>query len=184
MKRSQHKPGDRATADSSHAAQADQLLHEVVGLTPPRLPRADGIAVGIFDGVGSDDVALVSIPALGLTRIAARTISPLNPAQIGQQLALAFEAGDPLKPIVLGVMLPALGATTASESETDSDTDDADILVDGERVVFTAEHEIELRCGDAAIVLSSDGRIQLRGTYITSHASATQRIIGGSVNIN
>ncbi len=59
-----------------------------------------------------------------------------------------------------------------------------EILVDGERVVFQAEHEIELRCGDAAIILSCDGRIELRGTYITSKASATQRILGGSVNIN
>jgi uncharacterized protein (DUF2345 family) len=60
----------------------------------------------------------------------------------------------------------------------------AEVRVDGERVVLQAEHEIELRCGEAAIVLSADGRITLRGTYITSHASATQRILGGSVNVN
>ncbi len=56
--------------------------------------------------------------------------------------------------------------------------------MDGERVVLRAEHEIELRCGEAALILNADGRIQLRGTYITSHASATQRILGGSVNVN
>lgn len=60
----------------------------------------------------------------------------------------------------------------------------AEALIDGERVVLNAQHEIELRCGDAAIVLSADGRIEFRGTYITSQASATQRILGGSVNIN
>jgi hypothetical protein len=56
--------------------------------------------------------------------------------------------------------------------------------VDGQRHVVEAAQEIELRCGEAAIVLFADGRIQLRGTYITSHASATQRLVGGSVHLN
>jgi len=78
-------------------------------------------------------------------------------------------------PLILGAMLTASAAPPPS---------DADVMVDGERVVLTAVREIELRCGDAALILSADGRIQMRGTYITSHASATQRILGGSVNIN
>jgi len=59
-----------------------------------------------------------------------------------------------------------------------------DVRVDGQSVSVKAQNEIELRCGQAAIVLTADGRITLRGTYITSHASATQRILGGSVNLN
>ncbi|NIA00890.1 hypothetical protein F2P46_35105 [Massilia sp. CCM 8734] len=131
--------------------------------------------MGTFDGIGADGGALVSIATFGLSRIRARSISPLDPSNIGQALALGFEGGDPMQPIILGLMLgaPAVPAPTP-----------ADVLLDGERVVLTAEHEIELRCGDAALILSADGRIQLRGTYITSHASATQRILGGSVNIN
>ncbi|WP_229417946.1 hypothetical protein [Pseudoduganella buxea] len=76
---------------------------------------------------------------------------------------------------MLGVMLtPAPAAAPLA----------ADVLLDGERVVLEAAHEIELRCGEAALILSADGRIELRGTYITSQASATQRILGGSVNVN
>jgi hypothetical protein len=58
------------------------------------------------------------------------------------------------------------------------------LTADGQRHVVEAAQEIELRCGEAAIVLTADGRIQLRGTYITSHASATQRLVGGSVHVN
>jgi len=57
-------------------------------------------------------------------------------------------------------------------------------IADGERVLIEAENEIELRCGEAAIILTKDGRILLRGAYISSHASATQRIRGGSIQIN
>ncbi|MES2261898.1 MAG: DUF6484 domain-containing protein [Pseudomonadota bacterium] len=159
---------------SAAATPSEQLLHDVIVQTPPRQARADGIAIGTFDGIAADGAVLVSIPALGLSRIVARSISPLDPAQVGQALALGFEAGDPQRPIVLGVMLSAPVCAPAV----------TDVLVDGERVVLSAEHEIELRCGEAAIVLSADGRIQLRGTYITSQASATQRILGGSVNVN
>lgn len=88
-------------------------------------------------------------------------------------LALGFEGNDPGRPIVLGPLMskPAEPASL-------------DALIDGQRVTLQGEREIELRCGEAAIILSADGRIILRGTYITSHASATQRILGGSVNVN
>lgn len=155
--------------------QPNGLLHDVIVQTPQRPARADGIAIGTFDGIGPDGLALVSIPTFGLSRIYARSISPLDPSKIGQALALGFEGGDPMQPIVLGLMLAAAPVSPLAP---------ADVLLDGERVVLTAEHEIELRCGEAALILHSDGRIQLRGTYITSQASATQRILGGSVHVN
>ncbi|NHZ93413.1 hypothetical protein F2P45_31050 [Massilia sp. CCM 8733] len=159
----------------TESAQPEGLLHDVIVQTPQRPARADGIAVGTFDGIGADGSALVSIATFGLSRIRARSISPLDPSNIGQALALGFEGGDPMQPIILGLMLATPAATAPAPT---------DVLLDGERVVLNAEHEIELRCGEAALILSADGRIQLRGTYITSHASATQRILGGSVNIN
>lgn len=170
----QGKP-DSASMPTIELASAEQLLRDVITQTPPRPAHADGIAVGIFEGTGEDGSTLVSIATFGLSRIPARSISPLHPSQIGQALALGFEAGDPLRPIVLGVMLATPAAPARAPDE---------LLLDGERVTLTAQHEIELRCGEAALILSADGRIQLRGTYITSQASATQRILGGSVNVN
>ncbi|MFB9245440.1 hypothetical protein IV454_31470 [Massilia antarctica] len=156
-------------------APAAQLLHDVIVQTAQLPARADGIAVGRFDAIGDDGVALVSIPAFGLSRIAARTLSALDPAQIGQSVALGFESGDPRRPLILGFMLAPQAPPAQASTH---------VVLDGERVVLSAEHEIELRCGEAALVLSADGRIQLRGTYITSQASATQRILGGSVHVN
>lgn len=169
-------------ADTTPDTSPDRLLLDVVGQTPARPGRADGIAIGVFDSVAGDGSPIVSIQALGLSRIAARSLVTLDPALVGQLLALGFEGGDPLKPIVLGMMLDP--DAPPLEDEQVDDHEPMDVLVDGERIVLTAAHEIEFRCGEAAIVLSADGRIQLRGTYITSQASATQRILGGSVNIN
>lgn len=168
---SMNSPG---VSETKNAEPDEQLLRDVVFQTAPRPVRAEGIALGIFEGYAGDGVVLVSIEAFGLTRIPARSITSLDPEHIGQTLALGFEGGDPMRPIVLG---PMLAQAVAPAVQTTA-------LIDGERLVLSAEREIELRCGDAALILSADGRIQLRGTYITSHASATQRILGGSVNIN
>ncbi len=156
------------------APASDTLLNDVLIQTPQRPTRADGIAVGTFDGHDIDGTALVSIPAFGVSGVRARIVTPIEQAEIGQAVALAFELADPRYPIILGLML-----TPSSPSKNASQ-----VSIDGERVVLTGEREIELRCGEAAIILSADGRIELRGTYITSQASATQRILGGSVNIN
>jgi hypothetical protein len=172
--------GDAHTTDAT--SPPDQLLQDVVGQTPTQLPRVAGIAVGTFDGLAEDGSVFVSIASLNLSRIRARSIAPVLSATLGDALAIGFEGNDPHKPIVLGVMLEA--PFTPIKPEQQSASAQVDVMVDGERVVLKAEHEIELRCGEAAIVLTADGRIQLRGTYITSHASATQRILGGSVNIN
>jgi hypothetical protein len=90
-------------------------------------------------------------------------------------VALGFEAGEPYRPIILGFMMGP--STQATEKPIEA-------RLDQKRVVLTAEQEIELRCGEAAIILNADGRVTIRGTYVTSQASATQRILGGSVNLN
>jgi hypothetical protein len=58
------------------------------------------------------------------------------------------------------------------------------VKVDGERLVFTGEKEIVLRCGEASITLTRAGKILLRGAYIVSRSTGVNRIKGGVVHIN
>jgi hypothetical protein len=57
-------------------------------------------------------------------------------------------------------------------------------FVDGKRVVIDAGDEIVLRCGKASITLRRNGRIVIRGSYIETRSQGTNRIRGGSVQIN
>lgn len=186
---SQQLTNQSAYAPPTSTEIEEGLLHKVVAGTPSEsdartLPRyANGIATGHLAGIGDDGSPLVNITAWGLRSIPARTLAPVEAARIGEAVALGFESGDPLRPIILGFMLAPSAMQTPPVIERGPELA-MDALIDGERVVLHAEHEIELRCGDAALILSADGRIQLRGTYITSYASATQRILGGSVNVN
>lgn len=59
-----------------------------------------------------------------------------------------------------------------------------EVVVDGERVQIEGTEEIVLRCGKASITLRSNGRLIIRGAYIETRASGTNRIKGGAVLIN
>lgn len=58
------------------------------------------------------------------------------------------------------------------------------IAVDGERIVISAERELELRCGEACLTLSADGCVRIKGKGILNHAREVNRIRGGQVRIN
>lgn len=84
---------------------------------------------------------------------------------------LFLEGGDPLRPVVMGLVheqLPAPGT----------------LVLDMERIVLQGHAEVQLRCGDASVTMRADGRILLKGTELVSKASATNKIRGASVQIN
>ena len=59
-----------------------------------------------------------------------------------------------------------------------------DITVDGERIVFDAKKEIELRCGKSSLIMKNDGKIVIKGTQLVSRASGVNKIKGAAVKIN
>jgi uncharacterized protein involved in type VI secretion and phage assembly len=104
--------------------------------------------------------------------VPARSLAALDYAAIGAEVALLFEDGDPRRPLIVGRIVEPSEPTAL-------------VLVrDGTRVQVTAQERLELRVGKASLVMEKDGRITIRGSYVTSHASATNRIRGGSVNLN
>jgi Domain of unknown function (DUF6484) len=181
---SSHAP-ERSKARLRKATSAHNALDRVVSqsLLPAR--HADGIAIGVLHSLADPGGARICLATLlGAATVHARSLVPLMAAHLGAQVAVGFEGGDTQRPIILGLMLAQPPEAPLTLAKGNTATQPSEAVVDGQRVVLRAEHEIELRCGEAAIVLSADGHIQLRGTYITSHASATQRILGGSVNVN
>jgi hypothetical protein len=47
-----------------------------------------------------------------------------------------------------------------------------------------AKQELILSCGESSIRMTADGVIEMRGNYISSDATALQRLRGGSVQVN
>ncbi|WP_175824227.1 DUF6484 domain-containing protein [Burkholderia sp. BCC0419] len=133
-----------------------------------------GVVLARIRGTREDGRVQISFLSADLPDAWAQCLSPLDESSTDRTCAVQFVGGDTTQPIVMGLLLES----------TSSDNDDVATAMAGERVVIEAQQEIELRCGDARILLTRDGIVQIRGTYVTSHASATQRIRGGSVQLN
>ncbi len=161
MTHSENAPGAPAPIDHAVAAgaSATPILGTFRGLD------ADGRAVVAIDDDGTEFIAVVAAPcpegALGAAR--------------GRQVVLLFERGDPRRPVIVG-WVQELPAADPPERRY--------VRVDGRVLVLEGQQEVELRCGEASILLHRDGRIELRGRTILSEAREMQRIRGAAVRIN
>jgi hypothetical protein len=148
--------------------------------------RLHGVVLGTLVDLDESNVPVVDFPTNSAGRhLQARSIITLSPKDVGREVALMFEAGDPLRPLVMGVIqhpderLPAFPGVISSESQSP-----LEVQVDGERIVLTGKTEVVLRCGKASITLTRAGKVIIRGAYLLSRSSGVNRIKGGSVQIN
>jgi hypothetical protein len=136
--------------------------------------RIDGVVIGIFLGFDDATSPLVVFPGNPEeTALPARSLAGLTSDMVGSEVALLFQEGDPAKPLIVGRIVEPARKTAAPQ-----------VVRDGERIRITGEERIELRCGKSTILMEKDGRITIRGTYVTSQASAVNRIRGGSIDLN
>lgn len=149
---------------------------KVLSLSPARLQDPPG---GVLIGrvMGYEEGSLtVDVPRHGIAR--ARLAIRLAEAKAHEAAATRAEAvlvlqdGDPARPIVLGLIEQGF-ADAATEAR-----------VDGRRVEIEGKDEVVLRCGEATITLRANGKVVIRGAYVETRSSGTNRIKGGSVQIN
>ncbi|MHC2300752.1 DUF6484 domain-containing protein [Rhizobium mongolense] len=135
--------------------------------------RIEGVVIGALLGFDAGTPLVVFPGNPRETAMPARSLADLTSAMIGTEVALLFEGGDATRPLIVGRIVEPVRRSSMPN-----------VVRDGERVRITGEERIELRCGKATIIMEKDGHITIRGTYVTSHASAANRIRGGSVNLN
>jgi len=136
-----------------------------------------GVLIG-FDGSGRPLVAFSNNPQP--TAIPASFSLPLGHDHdiVGRKVALIFVDGDIGQPMIIGLVNDSIKEQKSRSSiEVFVDEDD-------DSLILTAKRQVTLKCGDASITLTKDGKILVRGKYISSRASGMQTIKGGSVQIN
>lgn len=172
-----------STTTSEHeetpSADLGQLLAASVTNDGARNPNViSGVVIGELADFSASGEPLVQFPENPSSEpTTARTTIKLSSSDIGCQVVLMFERGDANHPIVVGRLENATSVQPPLPGPWEAD-------VDEERVVLSAKREIELRCGKASIILTKAGKILLRGAYVLSRSSGTNRIKGASVQIN
>lgn len=144
--------------------------------TRTRQPATTGVVIGFIAHMNDQGLPCVAIPGSAEEALPARSLCAIGGEHRGQQCALLFENGDPRAPLILGLLQhPVLSLQ--------GDIDQALHSADGE-LHLHARHAIELHCGEASFRMSADGRIELRGSTLVSHATGLNRIRGASVKLN
>lgn len=136
--------------------------------------KVDGVVIGLLLGF-QDDRPLVVFPGNEKDHaITARSLARLSSADVGAEVALLFEDGARDRPLIVGrIVEPVREAAKAPV-----------VVADGDMLRLSATQKIELRVGKASIVMEADGHITIRGTDLVSHAARSNRIRGGSINLN
>jgi hypothetical protein len=141
--------------------------------------KIDGVSIGLLLSINDAGEPLVAFPGNPLeTAVPARSTAQLNKEDVGNEIALLFEGGNPLQPLVIG-KIHRPDRTAAA-----TDTEPVSVEMDGEHITLSAKQTITLKCGKASITLTKAGKIILRGAYLLSRSSGVNRIKGGSVQIN
>ncbi len=142
--------------------------------------RQNGIVLGNLIGFENDVPLVVFNENPDEVAQSARSVCLLQSEDVGAEIAISFENGNLRSPIILGKIAQRAQAIF-------QDPGSPEVILDNappQTLELTAERELTLRCGKASITLTKEGKIILRGTYISSRSSGPNRIKGGSVHLN
>lgn len=159
-------------------ATRSQKRSTVVPFEPAAAPALPAVCIGHVVGFDAEHGPAVDFPGNQGGPTAARLLVALDAEALAaaaagrRACALLFERGDVRLPLIVGLVEPGPAAPSRAAR------------VDGKKVVLTGEEEVELRCGEASISLKKNGRLVIRGAYVETRAKGTNRIKGGSVQIN
>lgn len=150
---------------------------------------SEGLRIGRIVSV-ADNRFIVDYPENSLGPIAARITSSAksritgNGCPAGKEVLLAFENNDPAQPIIVDTMYSLLDEIAEATTVEPEAAIPNEATIDGKRITFDAQEEIELKCGKASIVLTSAGKVIIKGAYLLSQSSGENKIRGASVGIN
>ena len=109
---------------------------------------------------------------------------PLGVSDIGREVVLSFERGDLARPLIVGCLWkPSVPVEAASMKQKPSDLV-ATSETESDELVLTAGKRIVLRCGEASLTLTEEGKVLIQGAYVSSRSTGAHRIKGASVQIN
>jgi hypothetical protein len=130
-----------------------------------------GVSVAKFAGFDAEGRFRVELTDGDEPMCALSTVG-LTSEDAGADVVVAYEQGSGGRLIIIGrVRTRAAAPATA-------------LTIDGERLVVRAERELELRCGDASIVLTSAGKVLIKGNFVLTRSRGANKIKGAYVDIN
>jgi len=136
--------------------------------------RLPSVLLGRIVMMGKSGQTLVDFPGNTSGQLVlARSLVPIKPTDAGREVALTFEDGDTLKPIIAGLLQASQPTPVPRE-----------LRLDDESLRLSAKKEVVIQCGKASITLTSAGKVLIQGEYVLSRSTGVNKIRGGSIQLN
>ena len=158
----------------------------VVEVADAPATSAQSVCVGQLTGMTALGEPLVDFAGNAEGPIPARVVATAglsDQSPPGTEVLLAFDSGDPGRPIVVGILAAAprhgpLATGVLREMRP------GEVTVDGRTITLQAEQRMVLSCGKSSITLFADGRVIVKGTKLVSRASESNKIKGATIALN
>lgn len=123
--------------------------------------------------VGFDDGGAPLVDVDG-TKVIARATIAVSRDDVGREATLTFIDGDPARPVITGLFVDPAAPVRRRRH----------VKLKAEQLDLEAATQLTLTCGKASITLHRDGKVVIRGVEVVSRASGTNRIRGGTIELN
>lgn len=141
----------------------------------PALARVQGgprLGTHLSKIVGFDAGGLPTVDVDGATVVARATIAVAR-EDVGREATITFLEGDPGRPVITGLFVDPSAPARRRR-----------VKLKAEEIDLEGAAQLTLTCGKASITLRRDGKIVIRGVEVVSRASGTNRIRGGTIELN
>ncbi|CAB5588578.1 DUF6484 domain-containing protein [Providencia hangzhouensis] len=115
------------------------------------------------------------------TPILALSLAPIVESDIGKICAIQFINGNKQNPLIMGLIQQNNHSMILPETPLNNMMFSSP---EHGQLHIQASESITLQCGESSLTLTADGFVQIKALYIDNYASATNRIKGGSVQVN
>jgi hypothetical protein len=175
------QPAEAPTTDSP----ADELRRILDAPFSKKTSPGSQIVTGHLHGIDDEGRVLfiaehgdgVPVPVVIGTAI---SDGVLVPSARNHQRALVVRTDDsPSNWVLIGLVRERVSAAAR-----DAEPGQLEVKIDGETLRLTADREIELRCGNASLILRQSGRVILKGTHVVTSSRGPLKVKGATVEIN
>ncbi|MGF1606615.1 MAG: DUF6484 domain-containing protein [Rhodothalassiaceae bacterium] len=140
-------------------------------------PGLAELRLATIEAVSADGRAQVRLDGQA-RRLEADSLGIVTAEAVGSRVAVGFLGGDPERPVITGQISGQISGQITGQT-----TGAASGAMPAHEVIEAADR-LTLKCGKATIVLTKEGKVLIRGAYLSSRSSGVNRIKGGSVQIN
>jgi hypothetical protein len=182
-------PGIRNQSIVQHRRRAVTAVDDDLGAD---LGGRGRMTTAVVDDISPDGVARVVLTGEEQPRDAASLLrfssgDAASEALLGRTV-LVLQNPDAL-PVIVGVISERLWDNREGDSSCEvlaklPAGEVRAVQLDKRRIDLEASDEIRLTCGKSSLVMRRDGSVVIRGVQIVSRATQSNKIRGGTVNIN